>query len=147
MPRRVYNEAFASIRFCAENLDPSKITMALKLPPDHQHRNGEPRLTWTQSGDIKEYAPYQGGMWRLSSESHVCSPRLDVHLNWLLQLLEERSDAVALLLEDNIEADFFCYSLGLSEKPPSLPKSIRSRAKKLGISIVIDHYYDNPDIA
>jgi hypothetical protein len=53
---------YASVRFSGEKLDPLTVTLALRLPPDHTHRDGEPRLQRVKSGDVKEYARYRGGM-------------------------------------------------------------------------------------
>lgn len=140
MPKRVYDRAYASVRFWAEKLDPLKVTLALRLPPDHTHRDGEPRLQRVKSGKVEEYGPYRGGLWLMSSEKWVQSPRLAVHLEWLLSELEPMAGVVQSLLADGIEADFFCYSTGSTETAPSLPRSIRDRAAVLGIKIVIDHY-------
>lgn len=111
MPKRVYDRAYASVRFWADNLDPLKITLALRLPPDHTHRDGEPRLQRVKSGQVKEYAPYRGGMWSMSSKNCVQSPRLAVHLEWLLRELEPMADVVRSLLADGIQSDFFCAVL------------------------------------
>ena len=128
------------MRFSGERLDPLTVTLALKLPADHIHRDGEPRLQRVRSGQVKEYAPYHGGMWSMSSKKWVQSPRLSVHLDWLLRELESKADAVRSLLADGVEADFFCFSSGSTATPPSLPRAIRDRAAALGIKIVIDHY-------
>jgi len=140
VPKRVYDRAYASVRFSADKLDPLTVTLALRLPPDHTHRDGETRLRRVRSGQVKQYAPYRGGMWSMSSEKWVQSPRLAVHIEWLLRELEPKTDAVRSLLADGIEADFFCFSSGSTATPPSLPRAIRDRAAALGIEIVIDYY-------
>ena len=140
MPKSVYDRAYASVRFWAAKLDPLKVTLALRLPPDHTHRDGEPRLRRVKSGQVEEYAQYRDGMWLMSSEKWVQSPRLAVHLEWLLRELEPMAHVVHSLLADGIKADFFCYSSGSTATPPSLPRSIRNRAAALGVEIVIDHY-------
>jgi len=78
LPKRVYTRAYASVRFIAPQLDPLDITQALQLPPDHQHRDGEPRLVWNAAGRVVNRGAYRGGQWSLSSETHVNSPRLGV---------------------------------------------------------------------
>ena len=140
MPKRVYDRAYACVRFSADGLDPLAVTLALRLPPDHTHRPGEPRLRRLRSGRVDEHAPYRGGMWTMSTKEWVRSPRLAVHLEWLLRELEPRADAVRSLLASGILADFFCFSSGSTATPPSLPRGIRDRAAALGIAIVIDHY-------
>jgi hypothetical protein len=76
----------------------------------------------------------------MSSQEWVQSPRIQVHLAWLLGQLEPKADVVRSLLADGVEADFFCFSSGTTSVPPSLPRTIRERAAALGIEIVIDHY-------
>jgi hypothetical protein len=140
VPKRVYERAYASVRFWADKLDPLTVTLALRLPPDHTHRDGEPRLRRVRSGQVKEYAPYRGGQWSMSSDQRVQSPRLAVHIDWLLRELEPKADAIQSLLSDGVEADFFCFSSGSTATPPPLPRAIRDRAAALGVEIVIDHY-------
>lgn len=124
-------------------LDPLEITKALRLPPDHQHRDGEPRLVRTKKGKVQEYAAYRGGQWSMSSEQWVDSTCLATHLDWLLQQLEPHANAIRSILSGDVTADLFCYSLGSTTQPPSYPRSIADRAKSLGVSIEIDHYRDN----
>jgi hypothetical protein len=145
LPKRTYDRAYAAVRFCGDALDPLAVTLALHLPADHVHRDGEPRLKRTRKGRVAEYAPYRGGMWSMSSEPWVNSPRLAVHLEWLLGQLEPKAEAIAALRRGGIDVDFFCFSSGSTPQPPSLPRSLRNRAAALGIEIVIDHY--NPPAA
>ena len=123
-----------------ERLDPLAVTLALRLPVDHMHRDGEPHLQRTKTGRVTEYASFHGGMWSMSSRKWVQSPRLAVHIDWLLRELEPKADAVRSWLVDGVEADFYCFSSGSTKTPPSLPRAIRDRAAALGIEIVIDHY-------
>ena len=140
MPRRVYDRAYASVRFCGDSLDPLAVTLALRLPADHVHRDGEPRLARTRKGRVVEYAPYRGGMWSMSSQRWVNSPRLAVHLEWLLDQLEPKADAIASLRRGGVDVDFYCFSSGSTPQPPLLPRVIRDRAAALGIRIDIEHY-------
>jgi hypothetical protein len=123
-----------------EFLDPLDVTLALRLPYDLAHRTGEPRLSRHRNGTVREYPPYREGLWSMSSERWVDSPVLDNHIRWLLDQLEPRRDGVAKLLRSGVRADIFCYSLGHSPHPPSLPKETLRRAEAMGIKIGIDHY-------
>ncbi len=129
----------------APDLDPLQITKALRLPPDTQYRRGEPRINRSSKGIVNEYAPYRFGLWSMSSERWVDSPRLQTHLEWLLAELEPRTDAILSLDIDGLEIDFFCYSLGSSPSPPSLPNTIIRRADRLHITVEIDHYDSTND--
>jgi hypothetical protein len=107
--------------------------------PDKQHRIGEPRLTRSPNGVVNEYTPYNAGVWAMSSEQSVDSPRLETHLKWLLDELEPRIDAMGLAIND-LNIDFFCFSMGASASPPSIPRAILERANRLGIRIETNHY-------
>lgn len=145
MPKRAYTCANASVRFRGPTLDPLVVTQELRLPPDFQHRDGEPRLVRTTKGKVQEYAAYRGGLWSMSSKPWVDSPRLETHLKWLLKQLEPHTEAIQGLLETGIEVDFFCYSLGTTDRPPSISCEVQERSAKLGIAIEIDHYSDNEE--
>jgi hypothetical protein len=133
-------EAYASVRLASADLDPLQVTLRLRLPPDHTHRRGEPRLRRTHGGQVREYSPYPHGMWSMSSQPWVHSPRLAVHVEWLLRELEPKAAEVRALIASGVEGDIFCYSRGHSLKPPSIPRRLRERAAALGLEIGIDHY-------
>jgi hypothetical protein len=130
-----------------ESLDPLSVTLALRLPPDHMHRDGEPRLVRTKSGKVEERSPHRGGLWSMSSEKWVQSSRLAVHLEWLLDQLEPKAEGVTQLLSQGIDADFFCFSQGTMPTLPPVPRSLRSRIEGLGVKLDIDHYCVSADEA
>ncbi len=142
MPKRVYTNAHVSVRFMGDTLDPLDVTLALRLPYDHIHRKGEPRLTRQRNGTVREAAVYQQGMWSMSSKDWVDSPVLDTHLCWVLDQLEPRAQTVHELMDAGATVDIFCYSFGSTPEPPALPRETGERALALGISIGIDHYQD-----
>jgi hypothetical protein len=140
LPKRIYTKAYAAARFSAEDLDPMAVTKALLLPPDTQHRRGEPRLIRTKSGKVEQRSPCCIGSWTMSSERWVDSPRLHIHLIWLLEQLEPKLTAISEILADGVMADFFCYSCGSTSAPPAIPQAVRKRSDALGFKIEIDHY-------
>jgi hypothetical protein len=140
----VYTRAYAAARFFGPSLDPLIISLALRLPADHVHRDGEPRFTRTRNGKVIEFAPYRGGSWSMSSERWVQSRNLKTHLDWLLKHLEPKAEAVASILRDGVGGDFFCFSAGRTDRPPTIPREIRKRAAALNLEIVIDHYDVSP---
>lgn len=139
-PKRVYTQAYASVRFYSDALDPLDVTLRLRLPPDHTHRAGEPRLRRRRDGSVAEYAPYRAGMWLMSSEHWVSSPRVEVHVDWLVSQLEPKADELRALLASGVEADIFCFSQGSTATPPGLPRQLQARAEALELTIKIDHY-------
>lgn len=140
MGNRIYKTAKAGVRIFGPTLDPLQVSLALRLPADHTHRAGEPRLSRGKKGKVCEAAPYRHGMWSMSSEGWVDSPVLATHITWLLEQLEPKAAALAALLTDDIKADIFCHSVGANPFPPSLPAKLRDRAVVLGLTIGIDHY-------
>ncbi|MGI9445882.1 MAG: DUF4279 domain-containing protein [Rubripirellula sp.] len=131
LPKRTYTRVYASARFRADELDPLTITQALLLQPDTQHRRGESRLVRTKSGKVEQRTPFRAGSWSMSSEHWVESPRLHIHLLWLLEQLEPHQTAIDEILANGVMADFFCYSCGLTSTPPSIPQTVRDRADAL----------------
>src|SRR5262245_42055319 len=132
MSKRIYTRAYASVRFYSPSLDPLDVTLALRLPATFVCRRGEPRLGRNgRTGKVREYAPYSAGMWSMSSEKWVNSPRLQVHLAWLLDQLEPKATAIGKLFAAGVEADFFCFSSGYTKLPPALPRAVRGRAERL----------------
>ena len=140
MPKRVYDQAYASFRVWGDELDPLEITSALKIPPDTQFRRGEPTVRRNRrTGKVSEYPPHKFGMWGFSSKPWVQSPRLDVHLLWFLEQLEPHAAALNELRR-RWKMDFFCFASGNTARPPTVARSVRSRAEALGVPIEIDYY-------
>jgi hypothetical protein len=98
-----YTGAHASIRFMGDSLDPLDVTKLVRLPHDHVHRDGEPRIRRRRTDlSVNEYAPYRGGMWTMSSQRWVHSSDLDAHVCWLLEQLEPRASQVQQLLSRGV---------------------------------------------
>lgn len=141
-----YRAAHASVRFMGEALDPLEVAKRLRLPCDHSHRKDEPNVKRNRvTGAVLEYSSYRQGLWSMSSENFVRSDELDKHVLWLLAQLEPLSHEIAGLLALGIEGDIFCYSLGDTPNPPTLPDTTTVRATALGLTIEIDHYDASED--
>jgi len=140
VPTRTYTAAYCTLRVFGPDLDPSEVTKALELPPDHTHRGGDLHLQRSRRGRVVRYADYATGMWSMSSEAHVEGARLGSHVEWLLAEIEPKAEQWRALLAEGVEADLFCYSVGSTPDPPSLPKALRDRLETLGIVLDIDHY-------
>ena len=139
MTKSVFERAHASVRIFGEDLDPLDVTLALRLPADHTHRKGEPRLYRRQNG-VREDSPYPHGMWSMSTRDIIQSPRLVTHIEWLLAELEPKADALRALLTGDRIGDIFCYSMGASSRGPPIARFNRDRAAALGLIIDVDHH-------
>ena len=138
-PKRTYIGAYASLRFRGEDLDPSDVTRALRLPPDDMHRRGDLRLSRTSKGKVSQAAPYRLGIWIMSSKEWVTSPRIQVHLQWILDQLKGKHPALAALLARGYIGDVPCFSSGRTKAAPSIPKGIRDQFRELQLDVWIDH--------
>jgi hypothetical protein len=136
----MYTEAHASFRIFADALDPSEVTRVLLLPPDHVHRKGDLRILRSKSGKVLQNPPHDMGMWSMSSKSQVNSPRLHIHLEWILGQIEPKSRELTELQTHDVRMDIFCYSYGENPDPPAIPRTVTSRIETLGISLNLDHY-------
>jgi len=136
-----YTSARASVRFMGDSLDPLDVTLLLRLPYDHAHRDGEPRLG-RRRGDhsVHEYAPYRQGMWSMSSEDWIRSVDLDAHVRWLLDQLESRAEQVKELLSRGVFGDIYCFASGTPAESPALPEATLARVAALGLEIDTDYY-------
>lgn len=132
--------AHASFRVKGEELDPLVVTEALRIPPDHSHRRGEPRLSFSKSHRIVDRGTnYASGLWSFSSKGRVSSKRVATHVRWLLELLQPRAEAVRQLA-DTYRVNIFCFAM--APEPPSVPGELRERASGLGLVIDVDYYQE-----
>ena len=58
-----------------------------------------------------------------------------------------RAEAIRLLASviADLKVDIYCFSVGASASPPSIPRVIIERAERLGISIGVDHHDSTND--
>jgi hypothetical protein len=63
-----------------------------------------------------------------------------VHIQWILDQIQPKADALARIVARAISASIFCYSLGKSASPPSIPQALRDRLDELDLPLEIDHY-------
>jgi hypothetical protein len=130
--------AHASVRIAGESLDPLDVTRALRLPPDHVHRSGEPRIQRRRDGSLRELTPYRQGMWSMGSERWVDAPELDVHIRWLLDQLEPRRVELQRLLTGGAGGAIFCYSSDPGDETTPIPGSTLGRCVALSLPVQID---------
>jgi hypothetical protein len=127
---------FARIRISGELLDPLDVAKALRLPADHSHRRGEPRLQRDRDGAVREYPAYTRGSWSMCSRPWVRSAELDVHLRWLLEQLEPRRAELQRLQAAGAEAELVCHVTELGEEATPLPAQTLGRCVALGLPVV-----------
>ena len=131
---------YASLRLTAPELDPAVVTRCLQLPPDAQHRRGEPHLVRGRKGRVIVYSPRTCGLWSMSSRGWVDSASLDDHVRWLLDEVEPREEALRGIDVAGSNVDIHCFSAGPSSVAPVVSRPLVARAGRLGIEIDVEHY-------
>lgn len=134
------DEAYASLRFAGDKLDPSDVTRKLQLPPDTAVRKGDPNIERNQKGQVEVFDDFAAGVWVMSSRDWVNTPDINYHVRWILQEVEPRRGEVEEMLGIGVRGDLFCFSRGPSPDHPEVDEALLERVEELGLQIKYDHY-------
>jgi uncharacterized protein DUF4279 len=133
-------EAFASLRFFGDRLEPNGVTEILDTTPTLAYRKGE---VFKQSR--RQEIRGRTGLWLASSEGHVDSKDLNDHLHYLLAIVfpgggeDKLSRLRALMNEWGVAADATCFWYGeRGARQPVIRADIRERFAKLPAAIETD---------
>jgi Domain of unknown function (DUF4279) len=133
-------DAFASLRFFGDRLEPGRITQILTKAPTLAYRKGE-IFKKSRGHEIRG----RTGLWLASSEAHVSSKDLNEHLEYLLTIVFPENDEDelirlrALMLEVGIEADASCFWYGeRGARAPVIRDDIRERFARIPAEIEED---------
>src|SRR5436309_9348562 len=105
--------AYATLRIFHPDLDPDAISAALGFQPTDAHRRGEvlnPEGRWPVIA--------KQGAWFLGTEGVIQSRDIRRHLDYLLDRLQPKSEAVKALQEEGCQMDIFCYWLWTGQGGP-----------------------------
>lgn len=122
----------ASLRIFSEELLPDEVGAVLGLRATSVHVKGEPR------------SRHHKDVWR-DSFWYLASPLGDErvmgdHLNWLLDSLEPRMDAV-MKLSETCRIDLFCgFSSENGQGGFTLDPATLARIARLGVPLILDLY-------
>jgi len=129
-------KTYASLRLLGERLDPVQISKKLGLEPSFSAEKG--KITRSPSGKSRTQ---RTGIWIVDSSKQIESTDTEVHIHWLLDLLD-RADAVAKQLPSVDDADVFCYWLSAKgHGGPVFSPEIMGRLGHHGLKLGIDIYY------
>jgi hypothetical protein len=119
------------------DFDPNDVTWRLGLEPTHARLKGEVR---------PPSAPRETSTWAIDSEKWIAADTIEPHLEWLLDLLEPRADALAAIVANGAfaYADCFWASPGRSGGPWIEAKSMR-RLAALDLPLIISFYATDED--
>jgi len=116
----------AKLRIYGVDLDPATVTEQLQIEPTESQKKGEVRTNSLG----RQRSPKIGG-WFLSSEDKVASKDLRRHLDWLLQLLTPRADAICALQDTEgitMMVDCIWWSAHGDGGPTLWPEQMRALA-------------------
>jgi uncharacterized protein DUF4279 len=97
--RRVHVEFDLS----AHDLDPDKVSLALKIKPSRSARRGDERRN--PRGTL--LSPYKEGWWQLSSEGKVKSKDINKHFEYLLRRLLPHKETILSFAKDKTGETYF----------------------------------------
>lgn len=117
------------------SFDPTEISDALGLEPTIYGRKGEIRS--------RSRPPRRNSVWILSSPLVAHEP-LQKHLEWLLERLESRADAI-LAVSKKYSVDFFCgFSSESGQGGCTFEAPLLERLARLKLPLVLDLYPPGP---
>lgn len=128
-----------SLRIFHDDLDPDQVTRDLDLSPTLSHRKGDPRVS--KLGKV--FAPYDCGLWLLSSEEKVDSVWLDDHLNELFQLIKGKEEAFERYKESGYRTDVFvlCALTDMLSVGPLVSWENSGRLSAFKLDLLFDVYW------
>jgi hypothetical protein len=128
-------ETHATLRMYHEDLDPDAVSRELGLAPERAFRRGE-HHSRTAPHLVRRF-----GGWFLTSRGAVDSKDVRRHLDWLLDQLEPRSDALRRLQGAGFRMDVSCYWVSsFGHGGPALSPRLMRRLADLNLDVWFDVY-------
>ncbi|WP_165230435.1 DUF4279 domain-containing protein [Aquisphaera insulae] len=127
---------YATLRIYPGEIDPAAITDRLEIEPSSWQRRGE---LAQRAGRPPNVATING--WFLESQGQVESRDSRRHIDWLLDRLVPRAEAIRSLQEKGCRMDISCYWCSRSgHGGPTIPPSQMRRLAELNIELWFDFY-------
>ena len=127
----------ASFRILGDTLEPDEVSGILGLQPTRSGRRGE-RMSPSSSKTL-----LRKSVWILQTPLSDQAPLQD-HLEWLLDTLEPKRDAIGEFTKQ-YETDFFCgFSSENGQGGCTFESSLLARLANLGVPLVLDLYPPGP---
>ena len=131
-------KTFAWLRVMSEGLEPDDVTAILGLTPSRVQRRGElPRPTAKR--------PLEKGGWFLESVDHVESRDARRHLDWLLERLRDKADAIAQLKAQGNLVDLCIRWDSVGHGGPTLDPRQMTELGALDVELWFDVYFAGED--
>ncbi len=127
---------FATLRIYSGRLTPAEVTSRLGVEPSRSQRKGDALTKSKQPVLAKMHG------WFLTSEGAIESRDVRRHLDWLLEQLGPRVDAIRSLQSDGCSMDISCYWLSFSgHGGPSVLPAQMGELGRLGLELWFDVYF------
>jgi hypothetical protein len=127
---------YATLRVYPGDIDPAAITDRLGIEPSSWQRRGE--LT-QRSGLPPKIASING--WFLTSKDEIASRDSRRHIDWLLDRLTPKADALRSLQQQGCRLDVSCYWVSQSgHGGPTIPPGQMRRLAELDLMLWFDFY-------
>ena len=134
--------AFVTLRFAGDELDPAEISATLPVKPTRAHEKGEEFFAGPHAGKLRG----RTRIWFLATDKLVDSDDLTDHLRFVQDLLyptannKSRVTNLRKLLEHTrFAAHVTCFCRGDPGEPaPQIPPQFKSAIKPLGADIETD---------
>jgi hypothetical protein len=123
----------ATLRIIGDDLDPDEVSELIGLEPTEAHRKGDPNPR-TRS----PHAPYPTGVWRMESGGQVASRDLRRHVDWLIELLDGREEALARLRDRGYVTNLHAWWVGQEVCGPTLSPRQLEGMSRYGLVFTID---------
>jgi hypothetical protein len=127
---------FATFRIYSGRIDPDEVTARLLIEPSRFQRTGDPLTKSKQAILAKMHG------WFLTTDGAIESRDVRTHLDWLLERLVPRAEAVRSLQADGCSMDISCYWLSFSgHGGPSVRPAQMAQFARLGLELWFDVYF------
>ena len=130
IPARVY----ATFILRGKDLDPQDVTERMSIIPSRSFKRGDRRT-------VKKKWPH--GFWALTSDGHIDSTDLSLHLDWLVKQLEPSNSSIQEIIHDSdFKAEISCLWISPEDHNGLiLPSQLISKIAELGVELSFDIYY------
>jgi hypothetical protein len=134
--------AFVTLRFAGDDLDPGEISAILPVSPTRAHRKGKEFFAGPRAGNLRG----RTGMWFLATDKLVPGDNLQDHLAFVQKLLCPRPRDIsriaklrAVLNRTHSRAHVTCFWRGEPGEPaPRIPDRFKSGIQPLAADIETD---------
>ena len=132
---------FSTLRFYSDDISPFSISEVLDIEPTEYQVLGEP-LNKGGYREGKSPLIYKQNGWLLSTKSILESKDFRRHLDWILDRIEDKGEALRHLLDQGVDGSISCYWLSAyGHGGPQLNSQQARRLGGLGLGLWFDFYY------